>query len=128
MDDSDKVEVLILPKVQQAPDTMKHRVPKGEEAAKETLRLQREFHGVRGRFLCVGWHERGLGCQAYIIKMAGRGSETTVPPFRKGTLDILETDNLKRQFETRGLLFHDKGLLPSPAQLSPLLSLTASIW
>lgn len=74
--------------------------------------------------MCVGWHERGFACQAYTIKMAQRGSETTVPPFRKGTLDILKTDNLKRQFETIGLLFHDKGLLPSPAQLSPLLKVS----
>lgn len=114
--------MLILPKVQQAPDAMKHRVPKWEEAEMETLRLQREFHKVTGGFLCIGCHEPGFGCQAYIIKMAG--SETTVPLFRKDTLDILETGNLKRQFETRGLLFHDKGLLPSPAQLSPLLRLS----
>lgn len=70
---------------------MKHRVSKGK-AEIETLRLQREFHGVREGFLRIGWCESGFGCQAYVIKMAGRGSETTVSPFRKGTLDILETD------------------------------------
>lgn len=117
----DKVEVLTSPKVQQAPDATEHRVPKGEEARTETRRLQREFHRIRGGFLCVGRHERGFGCQGCIIKTAGRGPETAVPPFRKGTLDILGTDNFNRQFETVGLLFHDKGLLPSPAQLSPLL-------
>lgn len=117
------MKALIFPKVQQAPDTMKHRVSKGE-AETETLRLQREFQGVREGFLCIGWCESGFGCHAYVIKMAGRGSETTVSPFRKDTLDILETDCFQRQFETKGLLFHDKSLLPSPAQLSPLLRLS----
>lgn len=43
-------------------------------------------------------------------------------------VDILETDNLKRQSETIGFLLHDKGLLPSPAQLSPLLTVSWLQW
>lgn len=56
----DKVEVPISPKVQRAPGTMKHGVPKGE-AETETLGLQREFRGVRESFLCIGWCENGFG-------------------------------------------------------------------
>lgn len=61
----------------------------------ETVRLQGAFQEAREGFLCVGWHEHGIGCQAYITKTPGMGYETTVSPFRKGILDILETGNIK---------------------------------
>jgi len=65
------MEILITTKVQQAPYTIKYRVPAGDSESAE---------GVRGRFQYICSHDHGFGSQAYTIKVKVRGSEKTVPP------------------------------------------------
>lgn len=64
------MEMLITTKVQQAPYTIKYRVPTGDS----------ENAGVRGIFQYICGHDRGFRSQVYTIKAGVRGSEKTVPP------------------------------------------------
>lgn len=96
---------------------------RGRRLNMETLRLQGEFRRIRC-FVCIGWHKHGFGCQD------GRkviwNNSASIAKWHLGHFG--NRKRKKTQFGTMHLLFHDKGLLPPPAQFSPLLCLLLSIW
>lgn len=73
MDSCDKMEMLIPPEVN------KLQIVQSTECQWETLKLQREFYGVRGGFLHVGCREYVSGSQTHNQDVR-KGSETMVPP------------------------------------------------